>query len=330
MGNKITKAIDKKTLDIFVSLTRKKAKEEIAKYQNKLTRKLTNEEKHLITKKVAKRTRGKAAVISIFALGIFTGMKTDNLLEASKSKGIDNKEEITIDAEELNKDISIDNVTNDREIFINGIKVELNEIENNEKALSNVKEQINNLSNPEESLEYLKESYVNEYNKENDEKITKDNVTFHIGDGNVLYSDQAENGDTIVRKCTEYEYREMGNIGLPGDYKKRVIEVTIKIDENKQTERFTYEDGKYVHVYEKDEQVRSDYQTTATKMGKVLNYGLNYYSVLENKEKNSWEDVQEAKQDFIDSILEYKQLEDVKDNFENLLQTENQDLDLND
>lgn len=326
MGNKITKAIDKKTLDIFVSLTRRKAKEEITKSQSKLKRKLTNKEKHLSAKKAAKKTRGKAVVISMFVAGIFTGMKANNLLEAARSKGIDNKEEITIDAEELNKDISIDNVTNDREIFINGIKVELNEIDNNEKDLSNIKEEINNLNNPEEVLDYLKEFYVNEHNKENDEKITKDNVTFHIGDGGVLYSDQAENGDTIVRRCTEYEYREMGNIGLPSDYKKRVIEVIIKIDENKQTERFTYEDGKYVHVYEKDEQVRSDYQTTATRMGKALNYGLNYYSALENKEKNSWE----VKQDFIDSILEYKQLEDVKDNSENLVQTETQDLDLND
>lgn len=128
---------DKKRVkrNIFISETKRKSKEEIREKEAKLGRKLTNNEKDQIVLKNGKKmlTRiGAIAVAGAFGIGILAGgAGVKKLNESSAVK--QNKQKIEIDANKTNKNIEINTAENSkRDIFINGIKVELNEIDNNE------------------------------------------------------------------------------------------------------------------------------------------------------------------------------------------------------
>lgn len=336
MGNKITRTIDKKTLDIFVKLTRKTAKKEIQKREEKYDRKLTKEEKSNVIKRVARRTRGRVALVSMFALVSFTGMQSKNLLNERNYRGIyNNQEEVSTDAEEIdNKKISINNVSDNRELFINGLKVETSEIEEsknmeqentNTKVYSsnnlikqeelennnfddikeNIEEEINNLDTSDEILEYIKNLYVNEYNSLNNANITANDIRFEQIQRGVLYHDKAENGDDIVRNCQESEYE---GIGIPVQTDLKMVNCIIQNDGfiEKQSVTNNYGSGEYVSVYSKDEKVEKADVTPLNKLGGVIDNGIDYYSAIKN---NNTQELNIYKGRFINSLVEYKQSE---------------------
>lgn len=306
MSNKVTKAIDKKTLDIFVKLTRKQAKKEIIKKQDKLQRKLTTEEKKIIARKVARTTRGRAIVIGALALGSFSGAKATNLLNEANSKGIEqNKTEISIDAEQVDKDININNVTSDREIFVNGIKVDLEEITYSENIEERVTNEINSLGTPEEVLNYIKDVYVDEYNEVNNTNISSDNITLYKGRGEILEIDQADNGDKIVRSYEKSEYEGSGE-PVQTDY--GVVKVLVQDGDNRFVDEVSnyLGTGTYATVYRNDEKVEKSDSTVLIELGSIMDNGIDYYTALSHKDENSIEIINLYKERLINSVIEHE------------------------
>lgn len=163
---------------IFFAFTRNKSRQEIERIENRLSRRLTREERRKIIQKNASKARRKVVVSAvIFALGGITGASTQKLLNEGKT-------EVAIDAEKYTDSINIKNVTNDREVFINGLRVELNEIDVNENIEEKVKEEINNFKTAEDVMEYTKDIYEESFLEEHGEDIEVTDITKNYTDNN--------------------------------------------------------------------------------------------------------------------------------------------------
>lgn len=315
MSSKIGKAIDRKTLNIFVKLTKNRSKEKIKEEQEKFQRKLSREEKRKIIRNVAKRTRGRAVIISMFALGAISGMKTQNLLNSADEKGI--QIEKTSDGKEAVVDLNeIDKVTikgledlektedtgiyveQEKNGFLQSLKVDVNEITANENIRSEAEKEVNNLNNSDEVLAYMKEAYVKEYNEKHGTNITVDNLELYKGRGNTLYRDIAENGDEIIRSTSEKYVTEKTTI----DPEIGIVTARIKDNDGKYISResMTYDNGKYVTVYNKDQKVDKYSENTLAELKGITFNGIDYYGAFTDAEKNTY------KSRFIDSVENYK------------------------
>lgn len=315
MSSKIGKIIDRKTLKVFVKLTKNKAKEKIKEKQEKIQRKLTRDEKKIIIKNIAKRTRGRAAIISMFALGTLSGMKAQNLLNSANEKGIqieqtDNGKEAVVDLNEIDKvtikglDSLADTentgifVEEENNGFLQSLKVDINEITANEKIRSEAEKEVNNLNNSDEVLDYMKEIYVKEYNEKNGTNLTIDNVELYKGRGDTLYRDTAENGDSIIR--TTSDKYAIGKTEL--DSEIGIVRATIKDDNgrNISKEMMTYDNGKYVTVYSENQVVEEYNENALTELKGITFNGIDYYGAFIDSDKDTY------KNRFINSVENYK------------------------
>lgn len=342
MSNKLAKKMDRKTLDIFVAITRKKSSKKIEekrqmkikneihekeKEENrKLTKqekkaiskstKLTSSERNVIIKNVAKKTRKIAAVAGLFGMGILSGVTGTKLLNPANDKGVqieksDEGKEVKIDLNEVDKvtikgleDNEKDNqgsvyVEKEENSFLQSIKVEANEVSGNENLYESAKEEVEQLKNSDEVLKYMKKLYVERYNERNGTNITEKNVELFKGRGDTIYVDTAKNGDEIVRTngSTKYEgdnYQLYSQIGI--------VSATIRDDNGNfvKKEKMTYNNGKYVQVYDKDEVVEANTGNTLTDLKGITFNGIDYYSAFVDDEKEIYEDR------LIDSVKEYK------------------------
>ncbi len=315
MSSKIGKTIDRKTLNVFVKLTKNKSKEKIKEKQEKIQRELTREEKKTIIKNVAKKTRGRAAIISMFAIGAFSGMKTQNLLNSANEKGIqiektsDGKEAV-VDLNEIDKVTikgldSLEDTENtgifveeEKNGFLQSLKVDVNEITANENIRSEAEKEVNNLNNSDEVLAYMKEAYVKEYNEKNGTNLTIDNIELYKGRGDTLYRDTAENGDEIIRSTSEKYVIEKTTI----DSEIGIVTARIKNNDGKyiSKESMTYDNGKYVTVYTKDQKVDKYSENTLAELKGITFNGIDYYGAFTDAEKDTY------KSRFIDSVENYK------------------------
>lgn len=353
MGKKNKGNFRKISEKIFMSITRKKAKERInnefekyiKKEEKETGEKLSEEEiKSLrkdfiatrgkeIKREEARKARVKATAIA-FATTLGVGGVSGYALGTHNSKipGItDGRSAIEVDMNEVDKDVEIDNVfqqgkEDKHAVFVKELQdAALNEeVEVDENLEKDVEQQIDGLETPTEVVDYVKQMYVEAYNSENEEKIETKDVELHKNTVNIVfYEDKAQNGDEILRYCTEKEAEEMG-ISIDGDLCK--LSARVETEKGIETENAAYHDGKFVTVYGKNEEVLENKETTLSELGDVVLQGINR-SVSMNEENTYVEVKEEYKKRFIQAVVDYKKSkgENVKENNKSQIEQSTQD-----
>ena len=269
------KAKEKKVRQEFMRSTKQAARPIVEKRRAELAKRgkvLSREEENKIIEKVAKKrkreilTRGFFAAIGL-SVGVGVGATGTKLLNEAQNKGITQGEStINIDVEKAEKDINVKaSKESQKQIFYNGVRVDLNEQENEIKQ--NIKRDLEQLKTQEDVLGYIKNMYLQEYNRSNGTKYTEDDIKLYkdISDVNV-YQDKAQNGDEILRS-------EYGSAG----YEKGVYTIEIQSESGLQKQKIARdEDDKCVRVYTADETVEEYTENEASKLGEVIASGTDY------------------------------------------------------
>lgn len=338
---------------IFKRITRKKAKERIndefksyiKKEEKEIGEKLSKEETKSLRKdffetrgrkiieEEARKARGKATVLALVGFLGVGGVGGYALgTHDSKIPGItDGRTAIEVDMNEVDKDVKIENVLqkeneDKHSVFVKELRdAALNEeIEYINELKQEVTQEIEQLETPTEVLNYVKQMYVDRYNSINEEQIGIENVNIHkyVTDI-VFYEDKAQNGDEILRYCTEKDAKENG-IPIDGDLSK--ISVTVKTENGINRENVAYHDGKFVTLYDKNEEVSADKETISCELGDILLQGIDRSTSMD--EENTSREVKEIyKERLIQAVVDYRESrgETVKENNKTQIEQSTQD-----
>lgn len=292
--------------NFFRSKVRKEGYTRIKEIEKSEQRKLTREEKHLVMKTTAKQVKKDTLRYgATLLLGIGITASGIALLNSNNNEIKENNKKIVIDAEELDKDIEINNVNNYREIFVNGIKVKLEEQDTQEEKIQReLLEEIENLETQEDILNYIKNIYVSEYNGSKgsnyDEYITTENVTFNkTRQLEGLKSCEAQNGDRIF--IIDSESKSYVNVS------SGIISVTVNKDGGIQKESVASSNGStYLRVYNANENIKNDEDNLLLeKLGAIVDTGIDYSTAIE-QEENSEEINKQYTDRFLNALTEYK------------------------
>lgn len=307
--------MNKKRIGPLRRMAKKEVQKEIKKQEKIEKRNLDVEEKRDIKNKVFKKLRTRATIFgSVGLLGIGGILGYGFGSNSQEIKGITDGKRIEIDAGEIEKDINIateeQNQESARDIFINGIKIDVSQDSNitqqgQNELKENTMQEIDVLKTPDEVLEYTKKIYVEQYNKNNDEKISVEDVRLEKQQSDIVfYKDTAENGDEILRYCSEHEARETGK-GIDGEYPK--IKVLIKNENISIIEEVAQKpNGEIVNIYSESKEVKEDKHTILQEVGQVVLTGIDR-SISMNKEGTSLERKLEYKNRFINAVTKYKE-----------------------
>lgn len=262
------------------------------------------------TKKELRKSNIRAFIVAI-AGTMVTGIGTTALLSEGNKEIKKSKNEISIDVGNKDKDIKIKNMPDDRNIFVDGIKVNTKELkEREDKELeNNVKEDIESLKTREEILNYIKEIYVDEYNKQNNDNINKNQIVFSkIRQDKKVSQDKAKNGDMILRKdCSNDNDKKYLDISTG------VITAIIDKGDAKFYETIMNYNNKIQTVYDSNETVEKYEDNVLVKVGDVVDKGIDW-STAKDETENDWITKDKYKQRFIEAVKEYKerQIEEIK------------------
>ena len=232
--------------------TTNEIREKIAKKEERLNRKLSDEEIRKITKTVKRKVNRERFIRGAFlAVGITIGAGGHAL--------------ITSGNEETNKQQTETEIDNGRKEFASGLAVdktptvpEEKDNSENSQIRDNVKKEIEELETPEEVLNYIKEIYINEYNEQNNENYTIEQLEFRKArNEEKLHMDTATNGDTIIKEG----YEENNYV----DTTAGVITASIKDENNYIQEKIVNNAYSYKTVYGKDEIV-DKYEETSNEV----------------------------------------------------------------
>ena len=296
----------------FGAKTAKKAKLEIKEINLKRTQKgeepLSKEEEKKIIKRVSKeekrKMRTKAILVALGIMSATAGVEGIALLNSGNEGVKSNKKEITIDTEETEKDVNVINM-GDRNVFIDGIKVDTNNLndEKNKELKENVTKEVDSLETSEEVLNYLKQFYANEYNKENNTQITFDNVRFgKTREMETLFKDKAKDGKEIIRSRSANDEMETKVNIESGVIKAAIIQDGSIISNQK----ILNDNNQYKRVYSSNENVETYEENLLVKIGKIIDKGIDWNVAMDQKE-NDFLIKKQYKQRFIDAIVEYKE-----------------------
>ena len=275
---------------------------------------LTFREESEIRKKVGNKIRRRMAVRGILAtLGLSAvfgaGMKTQNLLNEAKNKGITQTEEmITIDAMEVGKDINIkidsENI-NARKTFINGVQVGKDDIK------ENIKKEIEQLNTRQDVLKYIKNMFINENDYKN---LKESDIEIHKNQSDIrVYKDKAKNGDDILR-C-EYGSER---------YEKGVYTIDIATEKGLEKQKIARDwNDNSVRIYNSNEVVEGYSENEMSKLGNIIMQGTDY-AIAIGEEKNDVTEKNIYKEKLVNAISEYREekIEKIK-NGEHTTITEN-------
>ena len=276
----------KKKLDIFIAMTRGQSKLDIKRKEMRTGRKLERFEKREIIERNARRMKAKIFGLSLITLGLFAGVGGTRLLEEGKENRIKlTQNEATIDASKLEKEnINIENLDDKKQVFINSLKVDENELTQNEAISETIENEIDSLYTSGQTLDYIKDIYAKQYNENNQSNINKDNVVLYKTREPQLYKDTAQNGVEIYRISKEREY--------PCNVQSEagVIKAQI-LDENKKIikeERITqdYITGEYIVIYDEEEPVTEIEDTTLKQLGGIVSNGIDLYTAQKYQEES--------------------------------------------
>lgn len=303
--------MSKKRVGPLKAIAKKAIQKEIRKQEIEQGRRLEKYEKRQIQNAVFRKMRTRVAVfgtIGLLGLGAFigAGSKGDELKALPEAQGIeiDNKQE------------------SERDIFVNGIKVDVEQQQNNQLK-EEIENELEKLESKEEVLEYVKAIYVQEYNQNNGTQISIDDVSFYKQALNVVvYNDKAENGDEILRYCGENEAKELE---IPIDGEKPIISVSVKNEGKTVREQVALNEktGEFQNVYSQNEEVKEDVNTTLEGIPEVVLTGVNVYISMD--EENTYSQVKDLyKERFVDALIEYKQQNNKQMEKENLVNGTNE------
>lgn len=264
------------------------------------------------TKKELRKSKIRAVIVALVGTNIFS-VGTTALLNEKNSDIKKSNNEISIDVKNKDKDVKIKNMPDDKNIFINGIKVNTEELKKKEEEdnelVNNVKKDIESLETKEEILNYVKDIFVDEYNKQNNDNINRDQITFYkTRESEYVYQDEAENGDMILK--SEYV----------NDKDKKYIDtaigvITAKINKGEATfyEKIMNYNNKIQTVYGYNKTAEKYEDNVLVKVGDVVDKGIDWSTAIE-QEENDWSVNNKYKQRFIDAVKEYKerQIEEIR------------------
>lgn len=309
MKPKNRKLTDAQKRGEFIVRTRNESRKEI----NKMNGNVTKEQR----RKIIRKQQRKVILAMTFTsfLSFLAGGTSVYLL----NEGIQNsKKEITIDADDYPEGIKIENVKNDKQVWLDGINareyVKYGEIKDLKQKIN---EKINSFNSADELLNYIKSFYLDEYNENAENPITEENITinaYYNEDSFIdysLYEDTATNGDKIIRKCYGKDSVPEGKNGISND---DFIQVEIVRDDGaieREMAVYSYENGKYTEVYDYNQEVSSYQDGILTDVGSILRNGIAYYSEVTNEQdpnsERAIQQKQEFKESFIDNITTYKE-----------------------
>ena len=285
--------------------------------EEKLGRKLKKNERRKIEKSViSKYRRQNFRRAILLAFGIGAGAGAIKLIDAGNYTGVEvDKNAIEIDASDF-EDITIDKLQDDKEVFLNDLKVTVNdvekistleEVENAEKSqvLKEIDDLIENVSNPEDGkkdfLDYIKQFYVDKYNEMNASPITLDNIEgiYKYRDFEKMFRSKAENGDKIIKSV-------MGNVEQGDLENKEIIKIILDKDGERNTEKATYDKGNYVKVYDVSEESIPYYidDTVITSVAGIFDKGIDIAETIGIGERVSLEKKKELAEKIIEERAE--------------------------
>lgn len=229
------------------------------------------------------------------------------LLNSGKDGVEKSKNEITVDVGEAEKDIKIKNL-GDREVFIEGIKVSNEKLEEiNDTTLEDtVVKEVESKKTPNEVLDYLKDIYIQEYNNEYKTNFDRSSVSeiyrTREDNGFFLVKDRDQNGNEIIRYKNEYDSKD-DKVDISGG----LIKVTVT-DENSKIIQEVLNDGNnnYTGIANYDNKALE-------KVEKIMDTGITWKDSMDNQQTDS-KIKRGYKRNFIKSIVEYKenQIEEIK------------------
>lgn len=229
------------------------------------------------------------------------------LLNSGKDGVEKSKNEITVDVGEAEKDIKIKNL-GDREVFIEGIKVSNEKLEEiNDTTLEDtVVQEVESKKTPNEVLDYLKDIYIQEYNNEYKTNFDRSSVSeiyrTREDNGFFLVKDRDQNGNEIIRYKNEYDSKE-DKVDISGGLIKVVV-----TDENSKIIQEVLNDGNnnYTGIANYDNKALE-------KVEKIMDTGITWKDSMDNQQTDS-KIKRGYKRNFIKSIVEYKenQIEEIK------------------
>lgn len=267
---------------------------------------LTKVQEKSVARKVVKREKRKRMLAAIGLTALVSG-GTVALLNPG-TKGVEqNKNEITVDAEKAGKNVNVKNLS-DREVFIEGIKVSNEKLEEiNDTTLEDtVVKEVESKKTPDEVLDYLKDIYIQEYNDEYKTDFDRSNVSeiyrTREDNGFFLVKDRDQNGNEIIRYKNEYDSKD-DKVDISGG----LIKVTVT-DENSKIIQEVLNDGNnnYTGIANYDNKALE-------KVEKIMDTGITWKDSMDNQQTDS-KIKRGYKRNFIKSIVEYKenQIEEIK------------------
>ena len=267
---------------------------------------LTKAQEKNVARKVVKREKRKRMLAAIGLTALVSG-GTVALLNPG-TKGVEqNKNEITVDVEKAGKNVNVKNLS-DREVFIEGIKVSNEKLEEiNDTTLEDtVVKEVESKKTPDEVLDYLKDIYIQEYNDEYKTDFDRSNVSeiyrTREDNGFFLVKDRDQNGNEIIRYKNEYDSKD-DKVDISGGLIK--VKVT---DENSKIIQEVLNDGNnnYTGIANYDNKALE-------KVEKIMDTGITWKDSMDNQQTDS-KIKRGYKRNFIKSIVEYKenQIEEIK------------------
>lgn len=274
--------------NFFVRSVLKEIRKQESKFEEEHGHKVSKAYHNIIKKRAAKKTMRKLAayaLVGFISIGGVTYVGTQLLDSGNVIRQED------------------DAIKDDGSKF----REELSNLENYDKDLRvNAKEKVESLDK-DKTLYYIKQIYSEDYNKNNEEEIEVENVRFEKNStenkGIALYKDKAQNGDEIIRaiiSSNNDKARQEGLIAINGV----CLSAIIKDGDEYKVERAMNYNGRYIQVYDQNEEVNKYESNTLSELGEVVRTGIDRWSTMENENVDYANEVT-YKERFINAIYEY-------------------------
>lgn len=258
------------------------------------------------TKKELRKSNIRAFIVAIVGTNMLTGIGTTAALNEGNKEIKKSENEISIDVEKAEKDIKIKNLPDDRKVFIEGIKVDIENINQEQELRNNAKTDVEIMEKESEDFvkEYLKNIYAEEYNKQNKDNINAEQIRINSSiQRKKIYKDIDSNGE-IIYKEDEIGDKNKNYINT----EEGVMTITIKKDDGIFEEKAIKVDNKFYTVYNDNKNIEEYKKNVLEKVGNVIDKGVDW-NVARYEEENDYDKKEEYKEKFIEAIKEYKEMQ---------------------
>lgn len=292
--------------DYYSKVTKKRADEKIKEIETYSGKKLNEYDKNLITKREGRKVKREMRIklLKGFLFGISATALFGGGVYAGHEMADFNQDGKVIESVEDNgQDLLVKRFEQEGQEFRQGIQDSGNNLIELKRSVS---KEVESLQTKETIEDYLKDMCKEDYNQNNGTKIKEvlNVIGIHgrIGyeDQITYYEDEAKNGDSILRKTTFNDAKEIGV--NPVTQPEPVLKMLFETEEGeRKTEYAVLYNGQYVTLYD-NEEVYEYSDNTLVNMGKVIDAGIELWdSITEENEIDS-----EKQTELINAVVEYK------------------------